>query len=116
MRRRLLGAFAVLVVAAAGLGLLFPGRQVHPGTGAYQPASTDPIQAALPVLRAFVEQTRGLTFTQPVSVTVLDAAGFARVAAEPLPEADGGAAPDRAAPTEPKWTSSMTRLWRPAGR
>ena len=97
IRRRLGGALAVLVLAVAGLGLAFPGRQVRPGAGEFQAGSTDPIQAALPVLRAFVEHARGLTFAGPVTVTVLDPASFAKVAAEPLPEADGAAPPDWAA-------------------
>jgi hypothetical protein len=97
MRRRLGVALGVVVLAVTGLGLAFPGRQVRPGAGEYQATSADPIQAALPVLRSFVEHARGLRFSGPVTVTVLDAASFARVAGQPLPQADGAAPPDRAA-------------------
>lgn len=97
MRRRFGVALAVLVVGVAALGLLFPGRQVPPGAADYQPGTQDAIQASLPVLRSFVERTRGLSFSGPVTVTVLDAAGFAKVAAEPLPGTDGAAPPNWAA-------------------
>ncbi len=97
MRRRLGVALAVLVLGVAALGLAFPGRQVPPGAADYQAGTTDPIQAELPVLRSFVERTRGLSFTGPVTVTVLDPVSFARVAAEPLPQPDGAAAPNWAA-------------------
>ena len=93
-RRRLVGAVVVLAVAVAVLGLLFPGRQVRPGTGAYDPGTSDQIEAALPALRSFAERTRGLTFTGQLSVTVLGAAQFAAASVQALP---GGPAVDRGA-------------------
>jgi hypothetical protein len=93
-RRRLVGAVVVLVAAVAALGLLFPGRQVPPGAADYQPGTADEIEAALPVLRSFVERTRGLRYAAPVSVTVLGDAQYRAAAAQRLP---GGPAVDRAA-------------------
>jgi hypothetical protein len=93
-RRRLVGTVVVLAALVAALGLAFPGRQVAPGAADYQPGTPDEIEAALPVLRSFVERTRGLTFASPVSVTVLGAAQFSAAAAQPLP---GAPAEDRAA-------------------
>lgn len=77
VRRRLTGAAVVVAVAIAALGLVYPGRQVRPGAADYQAGTNDPIQAVLPVLRSFVERTRGLSFTGPVDIVVLGAAQFA---------------------------------------
>jgi hypothetical protein len=85
VRRRLIGAGVVVAVAIAALGVLYPGRQVPPGAGDYEAGTTDPIQAALPVLRAFVERTRGLSFTGTVDIVVLGGPQFA--ARQPPPPA-----------------------------
>jgi hypothetical protein len=86
IRRRLVGAAIVVATAVAALGVLYPGRQVRPGAADYQAATADPIESVLPVLRSFVERTRGLSFTGPVSILVLDDQQFA-AAAGPAPAA-----------------------------
>ncbi|HVQ92188.1 MAG TPA: hypothetical protein VMU51_14225 [Mycobacteriales bacterium] len=84
LRIRVAVAVVVLLAGVAGVGLLAGGRPVKPGRGTFQPASADPVQAAVPVLAGYVEQARGLLFkTKPV-VTVVDAAAFAKIVAEPL--------------------------------
>ena len=95
-----LGVAATVVVAAvAALVLLAGGRPVGPGRSAYDAGTTDPVAAALPVLSGFAESRRGLRFSTPPSVRVVDAATYARVVAEPLAPAEGGLAGDRAATT-----------------
>lgn len=69
-------AVAVVLAAAVTLGLLAGGRPVGPRHGSYRAATTDPLGAALPLLRAFVENQRGLTFTATVAVRTVDAATF----------------------------------------
>lgn len=84
-RLRVGGAGLVAILGIAGFGLLAGGRPTHPGRSAYDAGTTDPVRAAVPVLAGFVEQARGLRFRTPPAVTVVDAAAFARIVAEPLP-------------------------------
>ncbi|HVX46275.1 MAG TPA: hypothetical protein VHC49_20455 [Mycobacteriales bacterium] len=68
-----LGVAVVIIVGAAfGLGLASGGRVLDPPKGTYDPGTTDPIKAAMPGLRSFVESTRGLDFTGSVPVKVVD--------------------------------------------
>lgn len=92
LRVRIVVAVVVLLAGVAGVGLLAGGRPVPPGRGTFQPASADPVQAAVPVLAGYVEQARGLLFkTEPV-VTVVDPAAFAKIIAAPLAGVGGGPA------------------------
>lgn len=75
-------AVLVIVGATVGLGLASGGRVVDPGKGTYDPGTSDPVKAAIPGLRSFVEATRGLSFTAAVPVKVVDPAVLRRRARE----------------------------------
>jgi hypothetical protein len=90
-------AAGVVVAAVTGLLALAGGRPVPPGRSAYDPGTTDPVVAAVPVLAGYAEQVRGLRFRTLPRVQVVDAAAFARTLAEPIPAAEG--AGDRASTT-----------------
>ncbi|MEN3359622.1 MAG: hypothetical protein V7637_3604 [Mycobacteriales bacterium] len=84
LRIRIGVAVVVLLAGVAGVGLLAGGRPVKPGRGTFEPASADPVQAAVPVLAGYVEQARGLLFTKQPVVTVVEPAVFAKIVTEPL--------------------------------
>jgi hypothetical protein len=92
LRLRIVIAVVALLLGVAGIGVLAGGRPVAPGRGTYQPASTDPVREALPVLAGYVEQARGLRFRSSPVVTVVDPADFAKIVAEPLTGGAGGQA------------------------
>jgi hypothetical protein len=108
LRVRIAVAIVVLLAGVTGIGLLAGGRPIKPGAGTYQPASADPVQAAVPVLAGFVEQARGLLFKTEPAVTVVDPAAFAKVVAQPLTGA-GTAPANRVA------TAQALGLAHPAG-
>jgi hypothetical protein len=95
LRLRVGAAVVVLLVGVTVVGLLAGGRPVPPGAGRYDPGDADPLHAALPALAGAVEGARGLTFSRPPSVAVLDPKAFAAEVARPLPT--DGPAPDRLA-------------------
>jgi hypothetical protein len=92
-RRRLrlrLGAAGLVVLAGlVGLGLLAGGRPVAPGRGRYDPGTSDPVAAAVPVLSGFVAATRGQPFHTPPAIASVDGATFRRLAAVRLAEPSG---------------------------
>ena len=96
-RVRLGIAAGIVVASVAALLALAGGRPVPGGRAAYDAGTTDSVAAAVPVLAGFAEQARGLRFATRPTVSVVDAATFAKVVAEPLPVPDGTLVGDRAA-------------------
>jgi hypothetical protein len=100
-------AAAAMLAGVTVFGLLAGGRPVPPGQARYVPAGADPVTEALPALAGAVESARGLLFTKPPSVVVLDRAAFAKAVAEPL--TPGTPPPNRLA------TAQALGLAHPAG-
>jgi len=73
-------AGVVLLAGVAAVGVLAGGRPVGPRHGSYVAGSADPVAAAVPPLESFVEATRGLHFSKPVPVKIVDSATLTRLA------------------------------------